>query len=179
MTIDRCWAMPSRHTFSIPPIRALIERYKPPGLIIDPFANSSKIAQVTNDLDPSCDTDYHMDATDFLLLFADASVDMVLYDPPYSARQVSECYKKLGRTVDMQTTQSSYWRRHNEQLQRIVKPGGIVVSCGWQSGGIGKKYGFEALHIRLVPHGGSHFDTIVVVEQRLPQLLKDDFSLGG
>ena len=82
MTIDRCWAMPSRHTFSIPPIRALIERYKPPGLIIDPFANSSKIAQVTNDLDPSCDTDYHMDATDFLLLFADASVDMVLYDPP-------------------------------------------------------------------------------------------------
>lgn len=169
MTIDRCWAMPNKHTFSIPPVRDLIEQYKPPGLIIDPFANGSKIAHITNDLDPACDTDYHLDATEFLQMFADAPVDMVLYDPPYSARQVSECYKKLGRTVNMQTTQSSYWRRHKEEIQRIVKPGGIAVSCGWQSGGIGKKYGFEAFHIRLVPHGGNHYDTIVVVERRLAQ----------
>ena len=53
-----------------------------------------------------------MDAIDFLNMFAPNSIDTVLYDPPYSPRQVSECYKKLGITVNMQTTQASYWSKH-------------------------------------------------------------------
>lgn len=167
MKIDRVWAMPNKNTFSIRPIFELIERYKPDGLIIDPFANGSRIAHITNDLDTDYDTDYHMDATDFLGMFEDNSVDMVLYDPPYSSRQVSECYRKMNHTVNMQTTQNSYWRKHKEQIQRIVKPNGIVISCGWQSGGIGKKYGFAPIHIRLIPHGGNHYDTIVVVEKKV------------
>lgn len=64
--------------------------------MIDPFANNCKIASITNDLDPRYDTDYHLDAFDFLALFGDSSVDMVLYDPPYSPRQISDCYRKLG-----------------------------------------------------------------------------------
>ena len=91
---------------------------------------------------------------------------MVLYDPPYSSRQVSESYRKLGMTVNMETTQNCYWRKQKEQISRIVKPGGIVISFGWNSGGIGMKYGFEKVHIRLVAHGGHHNDTIVTVEQK-------------
>ena len=33
--------------------------------------------------------------------------------------------------------------------------------------GIGKKYGFEIEEILLVPHGGWHNDTIVVVERKV------------
>ena len=95
------------------------------------------------------------------------SVDTVLYDPPYSPRQVSECYKNLGQTVNMQTTQASYWSKQKEQIGRIVKPNGIVITCSWNSGGIGKKYGFEIEEILLVPHGGWHNDTIVVVEKKI------------
>lgn len=167
--IDRRWAMPNKHTFSIAAIRDLIDKYWVDGVnivSIDPFANESKLAQITNDLDPQYDTDYHMDALDFLAMFGDASVDVVLYDPPYSPRQVSESYRKLGCTVNMATTQSSYWRKHKEQISRIVRPGGIVISCGWNSGGMGAKYGFDPLHIRLVAHGGAHNDTIVVAERR-------------
>lgn len=166
MVIEKYWAMPNKHTFSIKPIYELIEQYKTNGLIIDPFANSSKIAPIANDLDTQYDTDYHMDAIEFLKMFSDKSVDMVLYDPPYSARQISECYKKMKLAVNMQTTQSSYWRKQKEQIKRIVKPNGIVISCGWQSGGIGKKYGFLPLQIRLIAHGGNHNDTIVVVERK-------------
>lgn len=158
--------MPNKHTFSIPPIKQLVERYLCDGVVIDPFANGCRLASVTNDIDPDCDTDYHMDATAFLLMFDDASVDMVLYDPPYSPRQVVECYKKLGLTVNTQTTQSSYWAKQKEQIERIVKPGGRVITCGWNSGGIGMKYGFEIEEILLVPHGGWHNDTIVTVEKR-------------
>lgn len=167
--VDRCWAMPSKHTFSVPPIRELISQYWINGVTIDPFANTARLATITNDLDPAVGADYCMDATDFLAMFSTASVDLVLYDPPFSPRQVSECYRKLRRTVDWQTTQASFWRRHKEQISRIVRPGGIVISCGWNSGGIGTKYGFEKLHIRMVAHGGSHNDTIVVVERRRPE----------
>ena len=166
MQINRVWAMPNSKTFQIKPIRELINKYAY-GVIIDPFANDSKIGTITNDLDEQYDTDYHMDALDFLKMFGDNSVDTVLYDPPYSPRQVSECYTSLGKTVNMQTTQASYWSKQKEQIGRIVKKDGIVITCCWNSGGIGNKYGFEIEEILLVPHGGWQNDTIVTVERKV------------
>ena len=165
MIINRIWQMPNSNTFKIKPIADLIHTYAY-GTIVDPFANNNKIATITNDLDPQYNTSYHMDALDFLKIFKDESVETVLYDPPYSPRQVSECYKRLGQTVNMQTTQASYWSKQKEQIGRIVKPNGIVITCSWNSGGIGKKYGFEIEEILLVPHGGWHNDTIVTVERK-------------
>jgi hypothetical protein len=166
LEINRIWAMPNSKTFNIKPIRNLIEKYKN-GKIIDPFSNQSKIATITNDIDTQYDTDYHLDALDFLKMFEDNSIDMVLYDPPYSPRQVSECYRSLDKTVNMQTTQASFWSNQKKEIGRIVKHGGIVITCGWNSGGIGKKYGFEIIEILLVPHGGWHNDTIVTVERKV------------
>lgn len=136
------------------------------GAIIDPFANKNRLANITNDLDPQYETDYHLDAIDFLRMFDDASVDCVLYDPPYSPRQVAECYRNLGKTVNMETTQAAYWAEQKKEIARIVKPGGIVITCGWNSGGIGVKYGFNIVEILLVAHGGWHNDTIVTVEKK-------------
>lgn len=168
MIINRIWSMPNSKTFEIKPIKELINRYiKSNYTIIDPFANSNKIANITNDLDENYNTDYHMDALEFLKIFDDNSIDMVLYDPPYSPRQVSECYKKLNKTVNIQTTQSSYWSNQKKEISRIVKPNGIVITCCWNSGGIGKKYGFEIEEILLVPHGGWHNDTIVTVDKKV------------
>lgn len=84
-----------------------------------------------------------------------------------SPRQVSECYKNLGKTVNMTTTQASYWSLQKEQIGKIVKKDGIVITCSWNSGGIGKKYGFEIQEILLVAHGGWHNDTIVTVEKKV------------
>lgn len=56
MIINREWEMPNSRTFQIKAIRKLIDKYVnqlPEGAtIIDPFANSNKIATITNDLDP-------------------------------------------------------------------------------------------------------------------------------
>ena len=97
----------------------------------------------------------------------DNSVDLVLYDPPYSQRQVSESYRKLDMTVNMETTQNSYWTKQKREIARIVKQGGYVISCAWNSGGIGKKYGFEIQEILLVAHGSWHNDTITTVERKV------------
>jgi len=167
--ITKKWAMPSKDTFSIKPINELIKGYFSVvggGRVVDPFSGDSPFAQYcyTNDLDPDKPADEHKDALEFLRGLSDRSVSMVLFDPPYSPRQVSECYKRLGQTVNMQTTQSSYWGNLKKEIARVIKPGGIVITCGWNSGGIGKKAGFVQVEILLVAHGGWHNDTIVTVE---------------
>lgn len=168
MVFNRTWAMPSSDTFSIPPIKELISRYIPKeGVIIDPFCRNSpfKKLSISNDLNPEIEADFHLDALDFLKEQKEA--DLVLFDPPYSVRQVSECYKQVGRSVNMQTTQASFWSNLKQEIARIVKPQGVCISCGWNSGGVGKKLGFEIIEILLVPHGGPHNDTIVTVEKKM------------
>lgn len=162
---ERIWAMPNKNTFEILPIKKLIlEEVDLSKYWIDPFANRNKVATVTNDLSMEYDTDYHLDALDFMKLFEDNSVDGVLYDPPYSPRQVSECYNDVGYNVTWDTTKASFWGNHKREISRIVKIGGKVITFGWNSGGVGYKYGFEIERILLVPHGGWHNDTICTVE---------------
>lgn len=168
MIFNRIWAMPNSRTFSIKPIKDLLERIvKYDEKWVDAFANESKVANITNDLNPDYSTDYHMDALDFFKLFEDNSIDGVLYDPPYSLRQVSECYKNVGIPVTMETTQSSWRSKHLDEIKRILKPNGKVICFGWNSSGVGKVRGFELEEVLLVPHGGSHNDTIVTVERKI------------
>jgi hypothetical protein len=170
MKIQRAWAMPNKHTFSIKPIGQLvqqqIDKYSG-GVIVDPFANNSCFnanCTFTNDIDPDANTTHHMDALEFLKSLDSNSVDLVLFDPPYSPGQVSECYKSLGLTVNMQTTQASFWGNLKKEISRVTKQGGSCITFGWNSGGVGKSSGFEITEILMVAHGGWHNDTICTVE---------------
>lgn len=166
MKIERAWAMPNKNTFSIKPIKELLteEVDRTNKIWLDPFANTNKWGTITNDLNPEYDTDWHEDALDFLKQFRNASVDGVLFDPPFSGRQISECYKGFGYEVTNKTTQASFWGNLKKEIARIVKPDGKVISFGWNSGGIGKTNGFTITRILLVAHGGWHNDTICTVE---------------
>jgi len=171
LKIRRVWEMPNSNTFDIRCIKKLIHKYlRPEFESIDPFANKSKLAKITNDLNPEMNTDYHLDAVDFMKIFPDNSVDFVLYDPPYSLRQVSECYQNVGIPVTMETTQSSWRTKHINEIARVLKPHGIVMCFGWNSSGVGIRRDFELIEILLVAHGGSHNDTICTVERKLPNL---------
>ena len=166
-TITREWAMPNPNTFSIHPIRRLISRaIYGAAVVVDPFARNNAFATISNDLDKTCDTTYHMEATDFLRMLPDDTADVVLYDPPYSARQIAECYKRLGRSVSWRDTTSAYWCEQKKEIARIVKPGGLCLTFAWNSGGIGQSLGFEIEEILLVAHGGWHNDTIATVERK-------------
>ena len=168
MTIfNREWAMPNSNTFDILPIKSFIQRYNNINLIsIDPFANKSRFAKITNDIDSNYKTDYNLDALDFLKTFKNESVDIVIFDPPYSPRQISECYKKLGKTVNMETTQSSFWSKLKDEISRITKPNSYVLSFGWNSNGMGINRGFALKEVLLVAHGGNHNDTICLAERK-------------
>lgn len=166
----REWAMPNSLTFTIRPIKEIVERYvSGADVIVDPFANSCKYGTITNDLNPEFDTDYHLDALDFLKLLDSNSTDLVLYDPPYSLRQISEVYKGFG--ISGFDGRASWRANHLDEIKRIVRPGGVVLCFGWNSNGVGKKRGFEMLELLLVPHGGSKNDTIVTVERKTQDTL--------
>lgn len=133
-------------------------------MIIDPFANNSKIATVTNDLNPDFNTDFHLDAFDFLKMFDNNSIDVVLCDPPYSTRQVSESYKNVGKEVTALDTSANWRKKHLDEIQQILKPNGIAICFGWNTNGVGKTRGFEMVEVLIVAHGGSHNDTLCTVE---------------
>lgn len=165
LLIDRIWAMSNSRTFHIKPIQEFVERHlKNASVIVDPFANECKYGTITNDLNPEFNTTYHLDALDFLNQLPSESADVVLYDPPYSLRQVSECYKGFGLDVTQETTRSSWRARHLDEIARILKPGGKCLCFGWDSNGVGKKRGFEMTELLLVAHGGSKNDTICTAE---------------
>ncbi len=167
MIINRVWARPNKHTFSIKPIKELVQRYVAcDPLIIDPFANSCKIADITNDLDPQYDTNFNLEALQFLGTINDNSIDLILLDPPFSPTQVKRLYEELKLAVNRTSTNKAYWSMIKREAARILVPGGIAISCGWNSGGIGKKNGFNILEILMVPHGGGRNDTIVVVDRK-------------
>lgn len=158
--------MPNKWTFTIKPIRELLQEELTDGLWIDPFAGENSPATITNDLNPVRPTDYHMDALEFLKRFDDESVDGVLFDPPYSPRQVRECYDSIG--IEKWDGRVNFWSDCKNEIARIVKNGGKVICFGWNSMGIGKTRGFEMTRILLVPHGGNKNDTICTVEIKKP-----------
>lgn len=171
MQISRTWAMPSPETFSIPPIASFLDRWVQ-GRSVDPFARSSKTATITNDLNPETDAMYHLEAEDFCGLMAaqGEEFDTVIFDPPYSPRQISECYQGVGKPVGMKETQSArLYKSVRDGLDRVLVHGGIALSFGWNSAGFGKTRGYEILEILLVAHGGAHNDTICVAERKAIQ----------
>lgn len=165
--------MPNHDTFSVPPIGEFVRRYLgSANNTVDPFARNKDWANYTNDLNPETSAQYHMDAEAFLKMLAEKGIkaDLVVFDPPYSPRQISECYKSIGLEVGMKETQSAIlYQRVRNAIIPILAPGGIVLSFGWNSVGMGKKHGFEQIEIMLVCHGGAHNDTICLAEKRIEQ----------
>jgi len=168
--INRIWAMPNSETFTIKPIKELITRTINDGAWIDPFVRNSIFkdrCKFTNDLNQEIQATHNLEALDFLKTLDTASIDGVLFDPPYSFRQIQECYNGIGRKVFQSDTQGSFYKNKKDEIARILKQDGLCISFGWNSMGIGKNRGFEMVEILLVPHGGSKNDTIVTVERKL------------
>lgn len=90
----------------------------------------------------------------------------ILFDPPFSPRQVKEAYQGFG---PCDTTRRFYSSRKREAA-RVLKMGGIAIVCGWNSLGLGIKNGMELVEVLMVNHGDQN-DTIVTVGRKVaPQL---------
>lgn len=171
MTFDRVFSMPNSHTFKMQPVKEILDWYcKPNLLVIDPFARDSSYAgPYSNDLNPKFNTAFQLDAIAFLdeALKQSFKFDVALLDPPYSPRQISECYQQIGRTVKKEDTQNSHlYKECKDRLSLSLKDNGVAICFGWNSMGFGLKRGFKMEHVRLITHGAAHNDTIVTIERK-------------
>ena len=150
MRIERVWAMPNKRTFTIKPIKQLIER-------------ETRDCKVILDLFPY---PFEKDALQHTRELTDSSVDCVEFDPPFSFHQLNLVYDDKGEKIT-----DTYRSDVYNEVARIIKPGGKCISFGWNTNGLGKGRGFEIDRILLVAHGGSHNDTLVTVERKVQQTL--------
>lgn len=180
IVFSRVWAMPNHDTLDIGPIGDLSRRWvamSAAKMIIDPFARNSNIGSHTNDLNPQTGAMFHLDAVEFIDKMigqhGQESFDMAILDPPYSPRQIAECYSMVGRKVGMEETQTArLYKECKDRLARLLRPSGIAITIGWSSVGFGINRGFTIREIMLVCCGGAHNDYIVTVEQKDDGLIR-------
>src|SRR5208282_1204071 len=164
--------MPNRATFSMAPVADFVSRYATDRTTtFDPFArNETRWADYTNDLSPESRAGLHLDAEEACVFWQDLDLKAtcVLFDPPYSPRQISEVYNSVGIKCGMEETQNGkLYKRVRDAIDPLVIEGGYVLSFGWNSSGMGIKRGYELVEILLVAHGGAHNDTICLAERKV------------
>lgn len=168
MKITRTCAMPNIWTFRIKPIEKLLLRYVKNGKgWIDPFAGKSTLCEFRNDIET--EQPYKIDALEFLRLFDSASMKGALFDPPYSVEQCLRRYTPKQRGT---AGRAEYWARCKDEIARLIKTEGIVISFCWDSVGMGKNRGFRIYEIMLVCHGACHNDTIVTIDKKIQSSLR-------
>jgi len=162
----RVWAMPNKWTFAIKPIKELLKKYNVGIGWVDPFAGQNSPAELTNDIEGR-GANHQMDALDFLRMLPDKSARGILFDPPYS---VEQCLRKYTPKFKGTAGRAEYWAKCKNEIARIIKSGGTVISFCWDSTGMGAKRNFGIIEILLVCHGACHNDTIITVEEKLEGL---------
>ena len=146
----------------------------------DPFARRSITTSawaewfVTNDLNEEMPTDHHMEANDFGEYVRDCGIimDLVLFDPPYTLRQLKDHYEAVGMNLPQWQTQNQ-WRRCKDALAPLVPPGGYAITFGYSTRGFGAYRGFKKREILILQSGGipDRYDVLVTVEEKVQTAL--------
>jgi hypothetical protein len=163
--------MASQDTFDCAPMMGLVRTYLH-GVSVDPFARNKRLATYTNDLNPNTMAEYHMDAVDFLKMLNERGVkaDCVILDPPYSPRQITDCYAEAGLKATMRDTQNArLYAEVKREVERMVKLGGVVLSFGWNTAGMQTKAGWLIEEIKIVCHGAGRNDTLCMAERKIAE----------
>ena len=130
---------------------------------IDPFANNDyKLAKINNG--STANAEYNIEAMNFLKIFDNNSIDILIYGAPYNTTFLKKYYEKSG--FDLQRGwQNTYYSSLKREVFRIVKNDGYVISIGYNSNGIGKSYGFSITDLTIM-YGAPH-DLYIMKEKKV------------
>ena len=152
------FSMPNRWTFEMAPVKDLLhEVLGGADVVVDPFSGRSVVGTHRNDIVGGMDAEEWLDSVDVV-------ADAFLMDPPYSPAQIKRSYSEAGIPTSMSSTQNARMMKVvRDHCHRLLRPGGVAVSFGWNSQGM-LSFGYKRTHLMLVRHGGAHNDTIVCVD---------------
>jgi tRNA G10 N-methylase Trm11 len=146
-----------RYTFDSPKIKKWVED-RAKGKVLNLFAGKNKLNldEIRNDIDKTMIADFHKDAVDFVKE-CKGKFDTIILDPPYAYRKAMEMYNG---------NYSSKFKQLADEIPRILKKDGIVISFGYHSTFLGKKRGFKLNELCVFAHGGSQHCTIGIIEDK-------------
>lgn len=150
---------PRKYTFEQPKLKQFVEMncY---GEVLNLFAGKTRlnVNETRVDLSDEFYPDYNMEAFDFVVYAKNKGLkfDTIILDPPYSLRKSMEKYN--GKIC-------STFNKIKDELPYILNKHGRIISLGYHSSCMGKVRGFEVETICLIGHGGSHHDTICLIER--------------
>jgi tRNA1(Val) A37 N6-methylase TrmN6 len=173
MRIERVWAMPSKWTFTINPIKKLLAEEMDGGLWCDPMAGMHSPAQVRNDINPEANAEFHMDALDFLKQQPHEHYDGVLFDPPYSWQNAKTLYGLENHHTMTRGIVPFYnhLRTCRKAIVPLVKPNGKVILFGHDSMGLGKRNGYHMERILMLHSRWYELELIITVERKVQTTL--------
>jgi hypothetical protein len=162
ITIERWFEVPRKWTFQMPKVRRWIEA-RLEGEVLNLFGGVTRLNHPTgsvvyNDLNDSLPADLRRDAYDVSQWTDSADrFDTVVFDPPYTAFQAV-------RTYGARRAQEVNHAR--DVVEHVLRPGGRVLSLGFNSTGMSQSRGFIKEGIALINCGASHNDYIIVCERQ-------------
>ena len=157
ITITYMEQPPKRYTFEQPLLKKWVEEHCT-GRVLNLFAGRVKLDadEFRVDMDKEMPADWYGDAETFVNTYKGEKFDTIVLDPPYSLRKSREKYE--GRYIGKFT-------KIKDNITKILKDGGIVISLGYSSTGMSNLRGFNKTALCVVCHSGDHDNTIGVVEE--------------
>ena len=143
LKFERIWAVPNKQTFTVPIIKKLVKSKKR-GLVLDLFSYP-----------------FDKDVLQKLKETKTESIDVLLFDPPYSTKMNKLLYHNKGDSI----YDNLYYRKLKMEVARVLKPGGVVIKFGWNSTRMNNN--FEIEEIILISHGGQRHDTICSIQKKI------------
>jgi len=145
------------------------------GLIVDPFARNCMWGDVRNDLNTNTKAQYHMEAKEFMKMVLEnhgqGSMKCLLFDPPFSSRQL-EKYKKTSKEEILNIYSTpGYIPEFFSIVEKLLAPGGIIIKLGYNTS---RPLPYlELVEIVIVNFGGNRNDVICSIWRNPNQNLND------
>lgn len=132
------------------------------GITLNLFSGKTALdlVEIRNDIDETMPADFHKDAFEFVRDWKGPLFSTIVLDPPYSYRKSMEMYK--GNKV-------SKFKLIADNANRILAPGGRIISFGYHSTFMGNKRGYYLNRVCNFMHGGAQHLTTAIVEKRISE----------
>ncbi len=135
------------------------------GLIIDPFARNCKWADITNDINPKTEAQYHLDAKEFLDMILQKhganSVKCLIFDPPFSERQYQKYQKESPKCLINIYSSPGSVKEIFSVVQKLIKPNGIIVKLGFNTSR--PIFDYQCTYLSITNFGGNRNDVLTTI----------------
>jgi len=161
-----------RWTFDCRPVKKRVQSHLQ-GRVLNATAGKTRLNHsggeiVTNDINPNIETDYTEDVVELNQLFAPKSFGSVIFDPPFDSDEADKVY---------QGWHASNYAAAREALAPLVKPGGVLIECGWNSHGIAAAAdGWSRDALYLYQRGPNRPDVFMAVDRKFQLTLSESLQ---